>query len=80
LPPNRGNADAQVNLGFMYDKGAGVLQDILRSHMWSNIASANGNKSGGKHRDIDAKNMTPTQIEKAQAMARDCMDSDYKDC
>ena len=76
----QGVAEAQFNLGVMYANGRGVLQDTLRSHMWSNIASANGHKNGGINRDIDAKSMTPTQIEKAQDMARQCMDSGYTDC
>tara|TARA_B100000768_G_scaffold71595_1_gene68612 strand:- start:643 stop:795 length:153 start_codon:yes stop_codon:yes gene_type:complete len=48
--------------------------------MWLNIGSANGIENGGKYRDIVAKTMTPAAIEKAQAMARECMSSDYKKC
>jgi len=75
-----GDADAQYNLGVMYNEGDGVLQDNAVAHMWYNIGAANGNELGGTNRDSIAKKMTPAAIEKAQAMARECMSSDYKKC
>jgi hypothetical protein len=50
------------------------------AYMWLNIGSANGIENTGKYRDIVAKMMTPADISKAQAMARECMSSDYKKC
>jgi len=41
--------------------------------MWFNIAAANGGSEAVKKRDILAKVMTPSQIEKAQNMAREWM-------
>ena len=58
----------------------GILQDNTVAYMWLNIGSANGIENGGKYRDIVAENMTPADIAKAQAMARECMSSDYKKC
>lgn len=63
---------AQTNLGVMYLKGQGVLQDYRRAHMWFNIAGSHGDKNGEKLRDMVAKQMTPSQIEKAQDFAREC--------
>ena len=80
LAAEQGVADAQHNLGIMYVKGEGVLQDNTMAHMWFNIASANGNEPGGTNRDKVAKEMTTADISKAQAMARECMSSDYKNC
>ena len=48
--------------------------------MWYNIGAANGAELGGTNRDDIAKEMTPADISKAQAMARECMGSDYKKC
>jgi hypothetical protein len=48
--------------------------------MWYNIGSDNGSELGGSNRDILSKEMTPAAIEKAQAMARECMNSGYKKC
>jgi hypothetical protein len=64
----------------MYKNGQGVLQDNTMAHMWYNIGSANGNELGGNNRDILSKKMTPAAIEKAQVMARECMNSGYKKC
>ena len=71
---------AQIMLGIKYWNGFGVLQDNTMAHMWFNIASANGDELGGINRDIVAKEMTQADISKAQAMARECMSSDYKNC
>jgi uncharacterized protein len=48
--------------------------------MWVNIAASNGDEDGGKLRDGVAKEMTATQIEKAQELARECIRKKYKGC
>jgi uncharacterized protein len=76
----QGNAAAQYNLGLMYQNGYGVVQNNILSHMWYNIASANGYKKSSEWRDNIATKMTSADISKAQAMARVCMSSGYKNC
>jgi TPR repeat protein len=71
---------AQLNLGVMYYKGTGVLQDTIAAHMWFNIAAANGNKGAVKNRDIAAGKLSSSDIVKAQQMAKRCMASGFKDC
>ena len=80
LAAEQGVASAQTNLGWMYDKGYGVKQDNVYAHMWGNIAASNGHEEGGKLRDAVAKEMTATQIEKAQNLARECVRKKYKGC
>ena len=80
LAADQGDADAQNNLGVMYEYGRGVLQDNVMAHMWYNIASANGHDKAGEWRDERAGQMTTEDISKAQAMARECMSSGYKNC
>jgi len=80
LAADQGDASAQYNLGIMYGQGQGVLQDNVMAHMWYNIASANGNDKSGEWRDERAGLMTPADISKAQAMARECMSSGYTKC
>ena len=75
-----GDPDAQSNLGVMYKQGKGVLQDNVMAHMWYNIASASGNDKAGEWRDKRAGLMTPADISKAEAMASECMSSNYKKC
>jgi TPR repeat protein len=76
----QGHASAQINLGFMYEKGYGVPQDFVASHVWNNLGAANGDKLGGTNRDNLAQRMTPDQIAEAQRRARVCMASNYTDC
>ena len=75
-----GNSRAQFNLGVMYYNGQGVLADVVTAHMWFNIAGADGNEIGADNREIIAKEMTPEDISKAEAMATVCMNSNYKKC
>jgi TPR repeat protein len=80
LAAEQGDAKVQSNLGVMYGKGKGVLQDNVMAHMWYNIASANGDDKAGEWRDERAGLMSSADIAKAQAMARECMSSSYKKC
>ena len=80
LAAEQGYAKAQNNLALMYEYGNGVLQDNTMAHMWYNIASANGHEKAGGYRDERADLMTSADISKAQAMARECMNSGYTKC
>ena len=76
----QGNAKAQSNLGAIYGNGQGILQDDVYAHMWWNIVASNGNESATKNREIVAKKMTPSDISKAQQLARECVAKEFKDC
>jgi TPR repeat protein len=80
LAAEQGNADAQTNLGVMYGMGRGLIQDVVYAHMWGNIGASKGNENGGKVRDLAATQMTPSQLEKAQDLARECVRKNYKGC
>ncbi len=67
---DQGDANAQHNLGVMYEKGRGVTQDYVQAHMWYNLA-ARGLLIGRVNRDLLAKQMTPAQIAEAQKLARE---------
>jgi len=51
-------------------EGNGVLQDYALAHMWWNICGSGGNEDCVQRRNTVEKGMTPSQIEKAQEMAR----------
>ena len=70
LASEQGFSYAQYNLGVMYYNGQGVPQDYALAHMWWNIAASNGSLVAIEMRNILAKEMTQSQIEKAQEMAR----------
>ena len=67
----QGYAEAQHNLGDMYANSYGVTQDYVQAHMWFNLAAAQDNETARENRDIVAKKMTPADLSKAQAMARE---------
>ena len=72
----QGNADAQFALGFMLERGQGVLRDRVQAHMlYSLVASSlppgEDHDTAVKHRDAVASQMTPAQIAEAQKLARD---------
>jgi uncharacterized protein len=59
----------------MYVLGQGVPKDLVRAHMWLNLAGAK--RLGGveeesrRKRDELARQMTPAQIAEAQRLARE---------
>ena len=67
----QGDKQSQFYLGNMYGDGQGVTQDYVLAHMWWNIAASSGDKDATKNRDLVAKQMSPSQMEKAQDMARE---------
>ena len=66
----QGYADAQAALGAMYYFGQGVLKDIVEAYAWWNLAAAQGNKSARNDIGIVEKEMTPSQIAKAQELSK----------
>ena len=69
--PNRAMPGAQLDLGFMYDKGDGVPRDYVQDHMWYDIA---GVAVAVKYRDFVAREMTPAQVAEARRLAREWME------
>jgi TPR repeat protein len=65
----QGHASAQGNLGLMYKNGRGIPQNSVVAYAWYNVASAQGDESATINRSNIAKRMTPSQIEKAQALS-----------
>ena len=51
LAAEKGDNLAQNNLGTMYERGRGVLQDMVFAHMWYNIAASDGNELASKNRE-----------------------------
>jgi TPR repeat protein len=77
---DQGDAGAQYLVADMYFNGQGVVQDYTRAHMWWNIAASQGHKVAAESRRKVEKKMTPTQVGKAQDLARECVAKNYKGC
>jgi TPR repeat protein len=80
LAAEQGDDGAQSSLGTMYYAGQAVIEGYTRAHMWWNIAASQGNKGAAKKRDLMVKQMTTSQIEKAQMLASGCVAKNYKGC
>lgn len=57
-------------LGAFYAKGEVVERDVVQSYMWFNISALRGDMVARKFREIIAIGMTPTEIIRAEKMAR----------
>ena len=64
-------ARAQCDIGNMYWTGAGVEKDVVTGYAWHIIAAANGHADAKKYKANFAEQMTPDQIIKAKALARE---------
>ena len=67
-----GNIVAKINLGVMYEEGRpGLPQDLVQTHMWFNLAAAQGSADAAGFRDDVAASMTPEQVAEAQRLAQE---------
>jgi TPR repeat protein len=87
MAASQGLPIAQQSLGFMYWEGIGVPHDLVRAHMWMNLAAANDNgllwftvEPVRQFREAIAKALTPKQIAQAQSMAQHCQSRNFKNC
>ncbi len=62
---------AQNSLGRLYELGLGVHQDYVLSHVWYTLAATTGDAIAVANRDASAKRLTPKELLRAQAMARE---------
>ena len=76
----QGNATAQYYVGAMYAFGNGVHKDYVFALMWANIALGNGNHTGTRLINFVEKKMTPSEIETAQDLTRECVRKKYEGC
>ncbi len=67
----RNHMPAQYNLGLMYKNGVGVPRDYGFAYMWLNIAALNGDESSAKERNGLEKEMTKTDVAKAQRLSQE---------
>ncbi len=56
------------------------ILDKVFAYIRYNIASSNGSAQGIENRESIVKEMTASQIEEAQRLARQCQRNEYKEC
>ena len=67
----RGEAEAQYDLGLMYSTGQNVEQDYITAHKWFNLAALNGNNRAREERKELADMMSASEVAEAQRLARE---------
>jgi TPR repeat protein len=76
----KGNADAQTMLGWMYAYGVEIPKDYTYAYMWGKISASNRGKNGSSVRNTAAEFMTPAEISTAQKLTEECIRKKYKGC
>ena len=70
----QGDGWAQFELGMLYNKGEGVVRDLVQSYMWLTLSASQAvgddRDFKARMRDALASKMTPEQVAAAQEMAR----------
>lgn len=66
-----GAPDALFELGLMYCAGREVSVDFVSAHKWFNLAALRGNDDAKRYRTELAREMSRTEIARAQKLARE---------
>lgn len=66
-----GGADALYELGLMYCTGRDVDYDLVEAHKWFNLAAMRGNVDARRFRSEISREMSRSDIAKAQKRARE---------
>ena len=66
----QGYAKAQNSLGLMYAKGMGVPEDSVAAYAWYSVAATYNSYNAPKKRDAIKRELTLSQLEKGEVMAR----------
>ena len=74
----KGDAEAQYELGFAYANGDSVPEDYAMAYAWWNIASANGELTAKLSKADLAEIMTKEQIAEAQKLSREMVQANPK--
>jgi len=78
-----GEAQAQSAIGAMYFFGNGVQRNPSRAYMWFALAARSPSPVATvamTNRDIVRRQMAPSEIRDADAMAAQCFDSRFEQC
>lgn len=65
----QGDIDAQYMVGFLYSRGQGVARDVVRAHLWFDLAAAQGDSFAAEALAALEVGMTAAQLAEARALA-----------
>lgn len=66
----QGKVNAYYDLGLLYSTGQGVARDYVEAHKWFNLAAIQGVRRAAVDRTDLAREMSRSDIAKAQELAR----------
>ena len=62
---------AQYGLGMLYGAGQGVKRDLIKAHLWLNLAVSGGYVGATQPLDAIASQMNEAELIRARQLARD---------
>ena len=74
----RGDADAQRNLGEMYRTGEGVTRNLVEAYAWLNVAATNGSEDAAESKTQVARSLIIDEVTQAQKLSREMVEANPK--
>ena len=60
----------ELNLAMAHWMGLGIPRDVIEAYLWASLSAAKGNEEGKELQAAIRQEMTPSQIAKAQRLAK----------
>lgn len=67
---SRGQPEAQYELGILYEFGYNFPDNLVSAYAWYSRAADQGNAAAAQRRDLLKKQLSPSDLERAEAEAR----------
>jgi uncharacterized protein len=66
----QGDPRGELNLAMAHWMGLGIPRDVIEAYLWASLSAAKGNEEGKELQAAIRQEMTPSQIAKAQRLAK----------
>lgn len=66
----RGNAEAQLRVGLLYERGEGVGQDMIEAYRWLKLAANQGNAKAASELSLVAAQLAPAERAIAESLVK----------
>ena len=71
---DKGHAEAQMQLGYLYARGESVSQDYAEAYKWIELAATAGLDEAITQRDVIINVITPEQIAEGERRAKEWLE------
>ena len=76
----QGNLNSIRLISTMYALGNGIKKDFIKSYMWAKIGADNDDQNSKILLDGLLKEMSNSEIDKANALVQECNNKEFKRC